>query len=162
MLHGHTDGRFTLVDVSYVPDLDFNLYSLHAVQKMHLITSDALGTNIVGTGLTFPRESSGSSARATRLIARSIGGTPGQNRKLANNLLRQLRHPDPPPPQAVPSSCQGYQVFRTFPVFKVQAYGGHVIWGAIRRRKGPRPQSHCSASMYRYQSMCPSPLRPSP
>ena len=27
--HGHTDARVTLNDVSYIPDLGFNLYSVH-------------------------------------------------------------------------------------------------------------------------------------
>ena len=56
--HGQTDERITLIDVSYVTGLGFNLYSLHAVQRTHLIVSDASGTHIIGTILTFPRSSS--------------------------------------------------------------------------------------------------------
>ena len=37
IFHGKRDQRITLIDVAYVPDLGFNLYSLHAVQKTHLI-----------------------------------------------------------------------------------------------------------------------------
>ena len=58
IFHGKSDQRITLVDVAYVPGLGFNLYSLHAVQGTHLIVSDASGTLIIGTNLTFPRSSS--------------------------------------------------------------------------------------------------------
>ena len=30
IFHGKSDQRITLIDVAYVPDLGFNLYSLHA------------------------------------------------------------------------------------------------------------------------------------
>ena len=58
IFHGKSDQRITLIDVAYVPDLGFNLYSLHAVQRTHLIVSDASGT--------FSRSSSGSYLRTTR------------------------------------------------------------------------------------------------
>ena len=87
IFHRKTDQRITLIDVAYVPGLGFNLYSLHAVQRIHLIVSDASGTHIIGENLTFHRSSSGSYLRATRLPA----GTVGARR-------RQLRHPVPPPP----------------------------------------------------------------
>ena len=58
IFHGKSDQRITLIDVAYVPDLGFNLYSLHAVQRTHLIVSDASGT--------FSRSSSGSYSRTTR------------------------------------------------------------------------------------------------
>ena len=52
--HGKTNQRVTLIDVVYVPGLGINLYSLHAVQRTHLIVSDASGTHIIGENLTFP------------------------------------------------------------------------------------------------------------
>ena len=67
IFHGQTDERILLLDVAYVPGLGFNLLSLHAVQKTHLIVSDASGIHIIGTNLTFLRSSSGSYLRATRL-----------------------------------------------------------------------------------------------
>ena len=63
--HGTSDQRIPLTDVAYVPGLGFSLYSLHAVQRTHLIVSDASGTHILGENLTFPRSSSGSYLRAT-------------------------------------------------------------------------------------------------
>ena len=72
IFHGKTDQRITLIDVAYVPDLGFNLYSLHAVQRKHLIMSDASGTHTIGANLTFPRGSSGSYLRTTRLPAGTV------------------------------------------------------------------------------------------
>ena len=34
IFHGKSDQRITLIDVAYVPGLGFNLYSLHAVQRI--------------------------------------------------------------------------------------------------------------------------------
>ena len=99
--HGKTDQRITLIDVAYVPGLGFNLYSLHAVQRTHLIVSDASGTHIIGANLTFPRSSSGSYLRATRLPAGTVGARRRQGDMRATNLLRQLGHPIPPPPQEI-------------------------------------------------------------
>ena len=47
----YTGERATLIGVSYVPGIGFNLFSLHAVQKTHLIVSNASGTYIVGINL---------------------------------------------------------------------------------------------------------------
>ena len=102
IFHGKSDQRITLIDVAYVPDLGFNLYSLHAVQRTHLIVSDASGTHIIGANLTFPRSSSGSYLRATRLLAGTVGTRRRQGDMRATNLLRQLGHPIPPPTQELP------------------------------------------------------------
>ena len=91
-----------VIDVAYVPGLGFNLYSLHVVQGTHLIVSDASGTHIIGANLTFPRSSSGSYLRATRLPAGTMGARRRQGDMRATNLLRQLRHPVPSPPQEIP------------------------------------------------------------
>ena len=102
IFHGKNDQRITLIDVAYVSDLGFNLYSLHAVQRIHLIVSDASGTNIIGKNLMFPRSSSGSYLRATWLPAGTVGARRRHGDMRATNLLRQLRYPIPPPPQEVP------------------------------------------------------------
>ena len=98
IFHGQTGQRITLIDVAYVPCLGLNLYSLHAVQKTHLIVSDASGTHSIGTNLTFPRSRSGSYFRATRLPADTVGARKRQRDMRAPNLLGHLRHPVPPPP----------------------------------------------------------------
>ena len=102
ILHGKADQRITLIDVSFVPGLGFNLYSLHTVQRTHLVVSDASGTHIIGDNLTFPRSSSGSYLRATRLLAGTVRARRRQGDIRATNLLQQLRHPIPPPPKNPP------------------------------------------------------------
>ena len=102
IFHGKSDQRITLINAAYVPSLEFNLYSLHAVQGTHMIVSDASGTHIIGENLTFPRSSSGSYLRATRLPAGTVGARLRQGCMRATNLLRQLRHPIPPPPLEIP------------------------------------------------------------
>ena len=97
IFHGKRDQRFTLIDVAYVPDLGFNLYSMHAVQRTHLIVSDASGTHIIGANLTFPCSSSGSYLHATWLPAETVGARRRQGEMHATNLLRHLRHPVLPP-----------------------------------------------------------------
>ena len=52
IFHGQTDQRTTLIDVAYVLGLGFNLYSLYAVQRTHLIVSNASSKHIIGTNLT--------------------------------------------------------------------------------------------------------------
>ena len=97
IFHGKSNQRSTLIDVACVPDLGSNLYSLHAVQRTHLVVSDASGTHIVGENSAFPRSSSGSYLRATRLPAGTVGVRRKQGEMHATNILRQVRHPVPPP-----------------------------------------------------------------
>lgn len=72
VFHMYTDERLKLVDVSYVPAFGFNLYSFHALKRTHLIISDTLGINIIGTYVMFLRDSGASYVRATRLPAGTI------------------------------------------------------------------------------------------
>ena len=96
--HSRTDARNTLRDVSYVPGLGFNLYSLHAVQRTNVIISDAAGIHVVGSGITFLRGNRRSCVRGSRLLPRTIPRHTGQQRDVyASDLLRQLRHPVPSP-----------------------------------------------------------------
>ena len=108
IFHEKSDQRTTLIDVAYVPALGFSLYSLHAVQRTHLIASDESGTHIIGANLTFPRSSSGSYLRATRLHAGTVGAKRRQGDMRATNFLRQLGYPIPPPPQEIPPSRNMY------------------------------------------------------
>ena len=101
IFYGKTDQRIALIDVAYVPGLGFNLCSLHYVQRTHLTVSDASGAHIIGANLTFPRSSSGSYLRATRLHAVSVGARRRQGDMRATNRLRQLGHPILLPPQEI-------------------------------------------------------------
>ena len=91
IFHGQTDERITLIDVSYVTGLGFNLYSLHAVQRTHLIVSDASGTHIIGTILTFPRSSSSDNIlRATRLPVGDCRSKKNAARRTRNKPFKVL------------------------------------------------------------------------
>ena len=93
IFHRKSDQRITLIDVAYIPDLGFNLYSLDAVQRTHLIVSVASGTHIIGANLTFPRRSSGSYLRATRLPAGTVGARRRQGEMHATNLFKAFATP---------------------------------------------------------------------
>lgn len=64
------DGRdlcVKLARVSYVENMEFNLFSLHQAEDLQRIALDELGTHLLDGQLTFPRRSRGSSPWATRL-----------------------------------------------------------------------------------------------
>ena len=54
VFHGRSDEPITLCDVSYVPDLRFDLLSFHKAQQTHVIILDAVGAHIVGKALLSP------------------------------------------------------------------------------------------------------------
>ena len=60
LFYGRSQEKITLIDVSHVPDLKFNLFSFHKAQQTHVIILDAAGAHIMGKNLTFPCEKSGS------------------------------------------------------------------------------------------------------
>lgn len=95
--HAYTYERHILFDVSDVPGLGFKMYSLHVIQQIRVVLSDAPGTYLVGTELIFPRNSKGSCMCATRLQVRSINEQPKQNSAYATDLQRQFRYPIPSP-----------------------------------------------------------------
>ena len=96
--YGFADEKITLIHVSYVLGLGPNVYALHAIRKTHIMASDTSRMHIIDTNLTFPRSSSRSYLRATRLPAGDVGVKKLQRNMRANNLFEQLRHHIPPPP----------------------------------------------------------------
>ena len=96
MFHGCTDARNTLHDVSYVPGLGFNLYSLHAIQRNNVVFLDASGVHVIRAGITFTRGNKRSCVQGSRLSPRSIPNHARQADVYASDMLRQLRHPIPP------------------------------------------------------------------
>ena len=88
VFHSRTDHPVTLHDVSFVPDLGFNLFSFHVVQEKDEIILNKSGAHLLNGRLVFPRRRSGSSLRATRVM-------PGTHAS-ASNALATLT--DPPPP----------------------------------------------------------------
>ena len=106
LFHGRIDEPITLCDVSYVPDLKFNLFSFHKAQQTHVIILDAEGTHIMGENLTFPCEKSGSYLRATRLAPGTVGAKPRTNQALASQMSAPLSSCVPSFSPSVPSSLQ--------------------------------------------------------
>ena len=60
LFHRSSEEQITLIDVSYVPDLKFNIFMFHKVQQTHVITLDAAGAHIMEKNITIPCEKSGS------------------------------------------------------------------------------------------------------
>ena len=87
VFHSRTDYLVTLHDVSFVPDLGFNLFSFHVVQEKHEIILNKSGVHLLDGRLVFPRRRNGSSLRATRVMQ---GAHPS-----ASNALATFT--DPPP-----------------------------------------------------------------
>ena len=88
VFHSRTDHPVTLHDVSFVPDLGFNLFSFHVVQEKHEIILNKTGAHFLNGRLVFPRRSNGSSLRATRVM-------PGVHASASNALATFA---DPPSP----------------------------------------------------------------
>ena len=99
VFHSRTDHQVTLHNVSFVPDLGFNLFSFHVVQEKHEIVLNKTGADLLGGRLVFPRRRNGSSQRATRVL-------PGSHAN-ANNALTTFVEPPPHsfdgPPSGSPS-----------------------------------------------------------
>ena len=79
VFHSRTDHPVTLHNVSFVPDLGFNLFSFHVVQEKHEINLNKTGAQLLNGRLVFPRRSDGSSLRATRVL-------PGRHASASNAL----------------------------------------------------------------------------
>ena len=99
VFHSRTDYQVTLHNVSFVPDLGFNLFSFHVVQEKHEIILNKTGAHLLGGRLVFPCRRNGSSLRATRVL-------PGSQAN-ANNALATFVEPPPHsfdgPPSGPPS-----------------------------------------------------------
>ena len=68
VFHSRTDHPATLHEVSFVPDLGFNLFLFYVVQEKHEIILNKTGSHLLDGRLVFPRRSNGSSLRATRVL----------------------------------------------------------------------------------------------
>ena len=88
VFHSRTNHPVTLHDVSFVPDIGFNLFSFHVVQEKHEIILNKTGAHLLNGRLVFPRRSNGSSLRATRVM-------PGGNAS-ASNALATFAEPASP------------------------------------------------------------------
>ena len=89
--HGRSEEQITLCDVSYVPDLKFNMFSFHKTQQTHATILDAqLEPTPLGKSLTFPCENSGSYLQASRLAPGTVGAKQRTNRAAASQISAPL------------------------------------------------------------------------
>ena len=88
VFHSMTDHLVTLHDVSFVPDLGFNLFSFQVVQEKHEIILNKTEAHLLNGRLVFPCRRNGSSLRATRVM-------PGAHASASNALATFT---DPPSP----------------------------------------------------------------
>ena len=94
VFHSRDDHPITLHDVSFVPDLGFNLFAFHVVQEKHEIILNKTGAHLLGGRLVFPRRSNGSSLRAPRVMP---GGHASASTALATFADPPSRRSDGPP-----------------------------------------------------------------
>ena len=85
MFQSRTNYPVTLHDVSFVPDLGFNLFSFHVVQEKHEITLNKKGAHLLGH-LVFLRKCNEPSLRATRVL-------PGGNANASTALATFVEDP---------------------------------------------------------------------
>ena len=95
VFHSRTDHPATLHDVSFVPNLGFNLLSFHVVQEKHEIMLNKTGAHLLVGRLVFPRRSNRSSLRATRVMP---GGHASASNALATFADPPSHRSDGPPP----------------------------------------------------------------
>ena len=69
VFHSRTDHPVTLHDVSFVPDLGFNLFSFYVVQEKHETILDKTGAHLLNGRLVFPRRRNGAHASASNALA---------------------------------------------------------------------------------------------
>ena len=62
------DVQLKPLDVAYVPGLQVNFFSLHAVMPMHQVTFKAEGEHLLDGDLSFLRRDAGSYVAATRIV----------------------------------------------------------------------------------------------
>ena len=100
VFHSRTDYRVILHDVSFVPDMDFNLFSFHAVQEKHEIILNKTGAHLLGGLLVLPRRCNGPPLHATRVL-------PGRNANTSTALATFVEppsHRSDGPPSPLPNS----------------------------------------------------------
>ena len=106
IFHERSDEPLTTIDVSYVPDVKFNLLSFHKAQYTHVIILDAAGAHVMRENLTLPCEKGGSYLRATRLVPGTVRVKPRRKRALSSQISTPLSSCVPSFPPSVPSSPQ--------------------------------------------------------
>ena len=140
MFHSRTNHPVTLHDVSFVPDLGFNLFSFHVVQEKHEIILNKTGAHLLNVRLVFSRRSNGSSVRATRVL-------PGGNASASNAPATFADLPSPVQYSSVtsPVAHETSRVSSSCKTSNVGAgMGGKISIAA--GKKGEKPESVSSGN----------------
>ena len=101
MFHRRINYSVTLNDVSFVPDLGFNLFSFHVVQEKLDIILNKTRAHLLGGRLVFTRRCNGSSLRATRVL---LGRNANASTALSSFIEPPFHGSDGPPPTLPNSS----------------------------------------------------------
>ena len=103
VFHSRTDHPVTLHDVSFVPDLGFNLFSFYVMQEKHEIILNKTEAHLLGGRLVFPPKCNGSFLRATRVLPGRHAHASTALATFANPPFHRCsdRPPSPPPYSSV-------------------------------------------------------------
>ena len=98
LMHGQGgDTHVRLTNLAYVPGVQFNLFSLHAVMSKRRVTMDTKGDHMLGGSVSFVRREAGSYCSATRItdppMASAVLIPDKQQRIDINGLHVALAHP---------------------------------------------------------------------
>ena len=86
---GDTHARLT--NVAYIPGVQFNLFSFHAVISKCRVTVDTKGVHMLGGSVSFVRREAGSYCSATRITDSLMANAvlvPGKQQRIDINDLR--------------------------------------------------------------------------
>ena len=90
------DTHVRLTNVAYVPGVQFNLFSLHAVMSKCRVTMDTEGVHMLGGSVSFVRREAGSYCSATRITDPPMANAvlvPGKQQRIdINDLHVALAH----------------------------------------------------------------------
>ena len=110
VFHSRTNHPVTLHDVSFVPDLGFNLFSFDVVQEKNEIILIKTEAHLLNGRLVFPRTSNGLSLRATRVMPRGHASESNALATFADPLspvqYRSVTSPVAHETSSVSSSCR--------------------------------------------------------
>ena len=84
------DVQVKLLNVAYIPGVQFKLFSLHAVMSKCSVSFDAEGVHMLDGVLSFLRRDAGSLVEATRVVKTPIAAAvlaPGKIRRIDINVL---------------------------------------------------------------------------
>ena len=103
VFHSRTDYQVTLHNVSFIPDLGFNVFSFHVVQETLEIVLNK-GAHLLGGRLVFPCRRNGSSLLVTRVLPGSHANANNALATFVEPLPHSLDGPPSGPPSPLPYS----------------------------------------------------------